>query len=1138
MDAMSLAIRRLCLAAVALVGIAWWTGQWWAGRTETEMRQRLLRQAVGIARSIDPELVRELSFTEADTGALAFEYIRHQMIALGEHVSQRGIYSLALRDANLVFGPENYHEDDPMASPPGTPYEEPSAEDLAVFSAGHPLTMGPVSDEYGTFVCALAPILDPNTGEVLMAVGMDILADDWQITVDRARHKTTFTVLMAGLAFGGGAAAIRRRRRHMTLPRLAPAADRRDQKHSASRTHRHMNTGLLVGMGLLAVAFLAVVLIQSWHWTHEEIRRSTDQQARLAVEFGTALRNYVGEHIRPEMERYVAPGDFTPETMSTSFIARRVFDSVRKTFPDSILRFASTNPRNPANRATPSEEALIRHFEQHPEIDTWSGAMQFFENGQTYSVHAVARRFEPSCLQCHGRPEDAPATLVERYGATAGFGRQVGEVSLDLAAIPVSTAYVVAGERVWRHMLAALAMCVVFLGGIAVLIRLDIVQRHRSETSLRASEQRLASIIQGSPIPTFTIDANHRIIHWNRAMERLTGITADRIVGTTEHWRAFYANERPCMADLLVDDGVETIPQWYPDGFTKSDLINEAYEASNFFPDIGQGGRWLHLTAAVVRGDRGRLVGVVETLQDFTERKKAEEELRQSQERFKIMTDSAQDAILMMDPQGRITFYNRAAETIFGWTACESMGKDLHALLAPEKYAGAYRSGMAHFGCTGTGAAVAQTTELTALHKNGTEFPIEISLAAVKLKDQWHAIGIVRDITERKRAEEELKESLSLLEATLESTADGIVVVDGLGKIKNFNRQFQDLWRLPGEVLDTHDDDQALAAATPLLVDPNAFVTQVRELYNQRDQEGNGTLHFEDGRVVEYYSKPQFLGDRITGRVWSFRDVTETYCAQQKQERLLRQVAAVNKELSHFAYVVSHDLKAPLRGIKMLSEWLCADYGETLDDEGKESLRLLQSRVERMHDLIEGVLQYSRVGRIKEDIVEVDLDALLPTIVDAIAPPQHITVRMDGRLPVIECERTRITQVFQNLLTNAVKYSDKPAGEIVVACTEDSDAWTFSVADNGPGIEEKHFDKIFQIFQTLAPRDEFESTGVGLTLVKKIVEHYGGKIWLVSEVGKGTTFFFTLSKRSRDDGRVFAGNGSEANGERSYERVS
>lgn len=166
-----------------------------------------------------------------------------------------------------------------------------------------------------------------------------------------------------------------------------------------------------------------------------------------------------------------------------------------------------------------------------------------------------------------------------------------------------------------------------------------------------------------------------------------------------------------------------------------------------------------------------------------------------------------------------------------------------------------------------------------------------------------------------------------------------------------------------------------------------------------------------------------------------------------------------------------------------------------------------------MHSLIDGILQYFPRRAHEDDVTKVDLGALLPGIIDLVAPPEHVTIRIDGRMPVIEGEKTRITQVFQNLLSNAVKYMDKPVGEVVVACSEDADAWTFSVSDNGPGIEEKYFDRIFKIFQTLAPRDEFESTGVGLALVKKIVEYYGGRVWVISEVGKGSTFFFTFPKR-------------------------
>jgi len=370
--------------------------------------------------------------------------------------------------------------------------------------------------------------------------------------------------------------------------------------------------------------------------------------------------------------------------------------------------------------------------------------------------------------------------------------------------------------------------------------------------------------------------------------------------------------------------------------------------------------------------------------------------------------------------------------------------------------------------------------------------------------------GAIQLCSCEEQSSESVHESLSLLETTLESMADGLLVVDGYGRIKKYNQQFQTLWRLPDDVLATCDDDKALAFARTQVRDPEAFVASVRDLYRHRETEGHGLIEFRDGRIVEYDSKPHRMGDRIVGRVWNFRDVTVKHTAERKQAELLRRVAEINEELTHFAYIVSHDLKAPLRGIKLIAEWLCTDYGDKLGDEGKEQLNLLQNRVARMHNLIDGILQYSRIGRIKEEIVPVDLNELISGIVDGIAPPAHIRVTVQPDLPVIEAERTRITQVFQNLLGNAIKFMDKPVGQVQVACVADGGFWRFSVSDNGPGIDAKYFDRIFRLFQTLTPRDEFESTGVGLAIVKKIVEMYGGRIWVESEVGQGATFFFTV----------------------------
>ncbi|MDD5385284.1 MAG: CHASE3 domain-containing protein [Gallionella sp.] len=242
------------------------------------------------------------------------------------------------------------------------------------------------------------------------------------------------------------------------------------------------------------------------------------------------------------------------------------------------------------------------------------------------------------------------------------------------------------------------------------------------------------------------------------------------------------------------------------------------------------------------------------------------------------------------------------------------------------------------------------------------------------------------------------------------------------------------------------------------------------------------------------------------------REMAERKQAEEQRALLLHELESANEELKNFGYVVSHDLKAPLRAIGSLADWISTDYADKFDDEGKEHMRLLIGRVRRMDGLIDGILQYSRVGRVKETIVAVELNRLVREVIDLLAPPKNITVSIGNSLPTVMTEPTRIQQVFQNLLSNAIKYMDKPEGEICIACVAEGGQWKFSITDNGPGIDQQHFERIFQLFQTLAPRDRVESTGVGLALVKKIVEMYGGRIWLESTVGRGSSFFFTLPR--------------------------
>lgn len=228
---------------------------------------------------------------------------------------------------------------------------------------------------------------------------------------------------------------------------------------------------------------------------------------------------------------------------------------------------------------------------------------------------------------------------------------------------------------------------------------------------------------------------------------------------------------------------------------------------------------------------------------------------------------------------------------------------------------------------------------------------------------------------------------------------------------------------------------------------------------------------------------------------------------QSRQEELERS----NRDLDQFAYVASHDLKAPLRAIATLSTWLEEDLSDEVDDEAKEQLRLMRSRVQRMDALIEGILQYSRAGRLTTGTEPVDVGHMVRELVAVLDLPEGMEIEIADDMPLLETRRLRLEQVFQNLISNAIKYHDDPGnGRVEVGWSRDDDGTPrFWVEDDGPGIAAEHHDRVFLMFQTLQPRDRVESTGLGLSLVTKLVEEEGGKVSLRSAKGEGARFEFT-----------------------------
>jgi PAS domain S-box-containing protein len=274
-----------------------------------------------------------------------------------------------------------------------------------------------------------------------------------------------------------------------------------------------------------------------------------------------------------------------------------------------------------------------------------------------------------------------------------------------------------------------------------------------------------------------------------------------------------------------------------------------------------------------------------------------------------------------------------------------------------------------------------------------------------------------------------------------------------------------------------------------------------------------------DGNMIPVLFSTSLLknkNNKVTGVIGIARDISDKKLIEEKSKKYMGHLEKVNKELDHFAYIVSHDLKAPLRAIANLSEWIQEDLGTEIPEDIADKMKLLVGRVHRMEALINGILSYSKSTRSKVEIEKIEMDKVFDELLENLDIPEWFSVIRKGNFPVIYNNRTWIEQIFSNLLSNAVKHHDKTEGKIELGYKEDNEYHQFSVRDDGPGISPEFHEKIFTIFQTLEARDTVENTGVGLSIVKKIIEEQGGTIWVESEKGKGTMFVFRIPKELKN----------------------
>jgi PAS domain S-box-containing protein len=371
--------------------------------------------------------------------------------------------------------------------------------------------------------------------------------------------------------------------------------------------------------------------------------------------------------------------------------------------------------------------------------------------------------------------------------------------------------------------------------------------------------------------------------------------------------------------------------------------------------------------------------------------------------------------------------------------------------------------------------------------------------------------AVARDVTERRRVEEMLQR----LAAIVDSSEDAIIGKTLDGVITSWNRGAEQLFG--------YSVDEAVGRPISLIIPPDRSEEMPAILRNIA--RGEGVHNFEsrrlgkDGHLLDVSLTVSPVRDsrgRITGASTIGRDISEHKRTEEALAQKTLELERSNAELEDFTHVVSHDLKEPLRGIEAFSGFLAEDYAGNLDERGRSYLKVLQDSAVRLRDLIDDLLQLSRIGRIQPQYRYVSMGSLLEEIVQGMQfslKDEDVDLHVAPDLPALVCDPVRIRQVFENLISNAIKYCDKTPPVIEIACIEDQGAYTFSVGDNGPGIDPKYQENIFRIFQRLVLREDHEGSGVGLTICKKIIEGHGGRIWVESDgQGHGSIFSFSIPK--------------------------
>ncbi|SNR16504.1 PAS domain-containing sensor histidine kinase [Tenacibaculum jejuense] len=518
---------------------------------------------------------------------------------------------------------------------------------------------------------------------------------------------------------------------------------------------------------------------------------------------------------------------------------------------------------------------------------------------------------------------------------------------------------------------------------------------------------------------------------------------------------------------------------------------------------------WAKTIVNSVRSPESKVKFQVATVEDITENKLAEQRLIESENRLTSLISHLDSAVLLENEKREIVISNKKMCEIFsiplkpsellGQNCLKLLSQTKHLFERPEYFANRINKLIKD-------KKVVLGDELRLVDGR----ILERDYIPISKNNEYKGhLWTYRDVTLSRNYRKSLETHKKRYSNIIANLKLGLVELDRRNKILSTNSNFM---KMTG-----FDEEKILNQDVRELFKKEKIIDFIQQRNKDKKGQKSGSYEFKfinnlnQEKVLLVSAAPNFdIQGEITGSIGIVLDITHIKKLESQKEELLKKLEQRNVELEEYAHIVSHDLKSPLRSISALTSWLKEDYGENLGKGGVQNVDMIQEVVEKMERLINDILNYSSINNDDEAFENVNTYEVIKGISKLIYVPKHIKIEIDKNLPIIKADKVRIQQLFQNLMSNAVNYIDKEEGLIKINVKEKKKSYIFSVQDNGIGIKKEYHAKIFEVFQSLG--NHKDSTGIGLSIVKKIVDVYGGKIWLESVERIGTTFYIEFKK--------------------------